>query len=310
MIFGWDGSSWQGIPKVKLMLLAGFLFVVEKITGEGNYVNLIWEMIRQACYDAGVKFGGYDWVEPHLMDGPDAGVFYANDFLRVFKPRPGDIVAVDFESPIWFTGPLGRNIEAAMRAYLFTLRDACGGRMLIYTAPYFLKETGADKWAWFNEANGFYLWQAAPGETGTLPDDAPWPGPPAPFTATLVHQFDWHRQLPAAIAGEFDVNRCEVTLDQLIATVGFRTDAPSTPVEEPMSVPVPAEGKYGVIVLPNGNTVVVMNFGGQTTPDGVVGVRIVDAGVSVKSATAPGVIDDRSFKDEAAQPWRERPAVQ
>lgn len=307
MIFGWDEASWQGIPNILRMIqVYRYLFCFEKITGEGNYVNLIWVAIRALCRQCGVLFGGYDWVEPHLMASDEDGVFYARDYLRVYTDRqPGEIVGVDFESPLWASGPLGRNIESAMRAYFFTLRDEGGGKVLVYTARYFLQETGASAWAWLCEANGFYLWQAAPGATGTLPDDADWPGTPAPFAATAVHQFDWYGTNDA-VAGNFDRNRFLGTIEELRA-LGLPGGAPAGPPTQEGEVQIPPAGKWGFQITEAGETVVALNFGGKTTR--VSSVRIADIGVGVESATEPGVIDYRSFKDEQALDWHEaRPA--
>lgn len=307
MIFGWDGASWQDIPNVARMRALLYLFCFEKITGEGNYVNLIWVAIRALCRQFDVLFGGYDWVEPHLLASDADGVFYARDYLRVYTDRrPGEILGVDFESPIWATGPLGRNIESAMKAYLYTLRDEGGGKVLIYTAPYFLQETGASNWGWLTEANGFYLWQAAPGQGGTTPDFGPWPATPPPFSRTVVHQFDWHGRNDA-IAGDFDRNRFLGTIEELRA-LGLPDGAPAGGPTQEGEVQIPPAGKWGFQITEAGEVVVALNFGGKTRR--VDGVRIADVGVSVESDTAPGVLVDRSFKDEQAQDWRERRPAQ
>lgn len=306
MLFGWDGASYQGRPNQAMLKAEGHSFVIEKITGEGNYVNPYWQQVREDAHANGIVFGGYDWVEPQSgLSASDA----AKDFLRVFNPQPGEIVAVDFETTDWFKGPLGYAIGGWMRAYLETLRDAVGGTVLVYTAPYFLAETGAVNWGWMCEPNGFYLWQAAPG-AGMMDDGSFWPATPLPFHRTTVHQHQWHATSAAIPGAEFDRNRFPGTVEELraLAVPQPKVVAEIVPERktEVAEVREPVAGKWTAYINDAGETVVALNFGGNTAR--IDGVRIADIGVSVESATEPGVLEDRSFKDEQAQDWRERRA--
>lgn len=309
MLFGWDGASYQGRPDQALLKREGHAFVIEKITGEGNYVNPYWQQVREDAHTNGIVFGGYDWVEPQLMAGVADGIAAARDYLRVFNPQPGEIVAVDFETVDWSRGPLGRTIERPMRAYLETLRDAVGGTVLVYTAPYFLVETGAIAWSWMCEANGFYLWQAAPG-AGMMADDSFWPATPLPFHRTTMHQHQWHARSAAIPGTEFDRNRFDGTVEELLALAVPQPKVVAEVVTdkktEASEVREPVAGKWTAYINDAGETVVALNFGGNTAR--IDGVRIVDIGVSVESATERGVLLDRSFRDEQAQGWRERRA--
>lgn len=293
MLFGIDAASHQGRIDWRQLRAEGHEFAIVKVTGEGNYVNPYWYDQREGARAAGLVPGTYDWVEPQragVLPGPLA----AADYLRaVGRRQPGDLLAVDFETPEWAEGVLGRNIEPFMRAYLYTLKELAGQPVIVYTARYYLDETGASGWDWLGR--DFVLWQAAPGRDAMLPDDAPWPGTPAPWRETIIHQHQWHAR-SVAIVGEFDRNRFRGARGDL-ARLGYR-DAGGGEVREPVA------GKYTAYINEAGETIVALNFGGQTAR--IDGVRIVDVGVSVESQTEPGKLLDRSFQNEAAQPWRGR----
>lgn len=214
MIFGVDIASWQGNPDFARLKAEGHEFAITKTTGEQNYVNPLWRGNRDRARAADLIVGTYDWVEPQgaaSLSGADA----ARDYLRVIGERqPTDLLCVDFESPEWTSGPLGRDIEPWMREYLYTLRDLAGQPVIVYTARYFLEETGATGWDWLGK--DFLYWQAAPGPKAMLPDDAPWPATTPPFAATLIHQHQWHAT-SAAVVGEFDRNRFQGTRAELAA---------------------------------------------------------------------------------------------
>jgi lysozyme len=213
MLFGLDIASYQHYPDFAQLAREGHDFMLTKVTGEGSYVNPYWSLNRDNARAAGLIVGTYDWVEPQ---GDQTGPEAAEDYLAIVGPRqPGDLLCVDFETPQWASGPLGAAIEPWMRAYLYTLRDRAGQPVIIYTAPYFLNETGASGWAWMCEANRFHLWQAAPGP-GMMADDSFWPATPLPFHETTIHQHQWHATSPA-IAGEFDRNRFRGTRAELAA---------------------------------------------------------------------------------------------
>lgn len=209
--FGIDYASYQGLPNFATLVAEGHDFAIGKVTGEGDYITPHWEASRSNARSAGLIAGTYDWVEPQ---GSQHGAAAAVDYLRVIGERlPGDLLCVDFETPEWATGPLGRNIEVWMREYLYTLRDSGRQPVIVYTARYFLQETGADGWDWLGR--DFLYWQAAPGD-GMMADDSFWPATTAPFTSTLIHQHQWHAT-SHAIAGEFDRNRFRGTRDELAA---------------------------------------------------------------------------------------------
>jgi len=302
MLFGWDGASWQGRPDVPALRDEGHAFVIEKVTGEGNYINPYWSLVRDDARAAGVVFGGYDWVMPQEWVSDDDARAAARDYLRVLGARQQhELIAVDFEEQGWASGLLGANIESAMRAYLTTLRDESGQTIIFYTAPYFLAETGADGWTWLRDL--CVLWLAAPGKDAMLPDDAPWPSAPAPFSATALHQHQWHAT-SSAVAGEFDRDRFRGSIDDLRALGLPGNDVTGENHAGGGQVIEPVSGKYTAYINDAGEAIVVLNFGGPTPR--IDGIRIVDVGVSVESATEPGVILDRSFQGESAQPWHDR----
>lgn len=308
-ILGLDGASWQGYPAWDQLYAEGRRFMLWKVTGEGNYVNPTARVNLERAYDAGFVTGGYDWAQPENAVALPTGEDAANDYARVLDAigawRKGFIPAVDWETPGWATGPLGTNIEEYMRRYFARLYDIATidkdcQNIGVYTAPYFLAETGGTAWAWLRK---YIYWIAAPGQDGKRPDDAAWPDGAlvAPWDEAAFHQHSWYETSPAVV-GTFDGDRYKDDMARLWA-LGYQGTPQPTPGGD--EVQVPPEGKWSVAIMPNGNTVMVLNFGGQTTPDGLVGAAIVDVGVTVKSLTEPGVTVSRSFKDEAAQQWAE-----
>ena len=258
MIVGWDGASYQGRPNVANLKEEGHVFVIEKVTGEGSYVNPFWSGVRDDARAAGVLFGSYDWTECQNWANEADARFAASEYLGVVGARQtGELLAVDFETPQWLNGPLGRDIEAAMKAYLYTLRDNSGQPVIVYTGQYFLQETGADKWDWLGR--DFILWLAAPGPVAMLPDDAPWPAAPAPWSDVALHQHQWHAT-STAVVGEFDRNRFRGTIEELRAMGKPADEQPQMPPAAPSASDpgfpgiVQADRSLAIngVVVPNG----------------------------------------------------------
>lgn len=305
-IFGWDGASYQGVPNVAQLKAEGHDFCIEKVTGEGSYVNPVWSAVRDACRAAGVIFGSYDWVMPQEWGALTDATSAARDYLATLGQRQaGELLTVDFEEAKWSTGPLGRNIEQTMKAYLYTLRDEGGQPVIVYTAPYFLAETGASGWAWLGQ--DFHLWQAAPGP-GMMADDSFWPATPAPFARTLLHQHQW-TATSGAVVGQFDRDRFDGTVDELRA-YGYPGEVTAAMVaKDPVQAITEALGATnatGEDVRPyvdaQGRAHVDICFGGTAAT--VVGVNSVDIGISV--VNADGETFDRSVQANVFQPWRKR----
>lgn len=304
MLYGYDYASHQGYPDWN-SLKDGHDFAICKTTGEGNYVNPYAAVNLRRSHDAGLVTGAYDWVEPQNAGRLPTGEDAAADYLRVLDSleawRPGFLLCVDWESPEWATGPLGTAVEEYMRRYFYFLRDHNKGRqpVIVYTAPYFLSETGGLNWPWLGR--DFLYWMAAPGNaapTHQVPDNAPWPGPQTPpWQEVTIHQHQWYATDPGVV-GYIDRNRFRGDRNALLR-LGYGGGGQ----QEEGQVIEPPAGKWTVYVNAQGETLMALNYGGQTTPDGIVGARIVDAGVSVKSFTEPGMVLDRSFKDEEAQDW-------
>lgn len=209
--FGIDAASYQGVIDCAQLRADGHDFLIEKVTGEGAYVNPDWQANRDGARAAGLIFGGYDWTEPQgAQDGEAAAIDYLTTLGTL---QTGELLTVDYETPDWHTGPLGRSIEPWMRAYMYTLRDKAQQPVFMYTGPYFMQETGAAEWAWLGQ--DFHLWEAAPG-AGMMADDSFWPSAPTPFTETLIHQHQWHAY-DRAVVGEFDRNRFRGTRAELMA---------------------------------------------------------------------------------------------
>lgn len=297
MIYGVDVASWQGYPDWPLLKQQGHEFMISKVTGEGSYINSYAVANIERARAAGLVVGGYDWVEPQSgMTGEAA----ARDYLRVLDAigarQPGDLLTVDYETPDWMNGPYGRSIEPFMKAYLYTLRDEGGQPVIVYTAPYFLKETGAERWDWLGQ--DFAYWIAAPGPTAMLPDDAPWPSGALvkPWAQAIMHQHQWHAR-SAAVQGEFDRNRFNGTREQLLAY--GRGGAPKEG-----QVKEPAAGTATQYLNERGELVAVVNFGGEATK--ILGVDYQDIGGRVENAQ--GATYHRSLQQGVMQGWVKEPA--
>jgi len=292
MLFGVDIASWQGSPDFARLRREGHDFAITKVTGEGDYINPYWRRNVDNATAAGLIVGTYDWVEPQGA-GLLTGALAARDYLRVLNERQaGHLLCVDFETPDWATGPLGRSIEPWMREYLYTLRELSGQPVIVYTARYFLEETGARHWEWLGR--DFPYWQAAPGPLAMLPDDAPWPGTTAPFAETLIHQHQWHAT-SGAVAGEFDRNRFRGTREALLAygrAPAGQGHAPATP--EGVTASINAEG----------NAILTINFGGWVKA--VKGYVVVDAGVSTEGHD--GATYHRTLRAAGFEDWVKQPA--
>lgn len=306
MLYGIDHASHQGHINMALLRDQGHSFEIGKCTGEGNYVNPYYAPNHQRAVAAGIVTGSYDWVEPQDAREPE---WLADDYLRCVDSlggRPlGHLLTVDFETPDWFHGPRGRNIHDFMRRYLYRLKEKSGQPVGVYTAPYFLQETGAIGWDWLGR--DFWYWLAAPG-SGMVDDNAPWHGSLGPpWSKMTIHQHQWHARSAAIGSGaNFDRNRFNGTLAQLQALGNGGGGIPKKEgnVPERLTIAVPPDGKWSAEVI-GGKPVLVMNFGGQVAPDGIVGVDIPDAGMTVKSSTEAGVTLSASFKDEVYTGYRE-----
>lgn len=298
-----DISSAQGEIDAQRLADIGHAAVIQKCTGEGNYVNPFYVINHPKIIAAKILTGSYDWLEPQDGREPE---WLASDYLGMVDTlggRPkGHLLGVDFETPEWNIGPRGSSIEEFMRRYVHTLLDKSGQGIEFYSGPYFMQETGAVDWAWLNQPK-IRLWLAAPGE-GMMTDDSFWPNVDIrPFTDVGIHQHQWHALDQAIGTGaEFDRDRFRGTVIDLAAN-GAQGDGVATP-EQPtattdqQTIAVPPEGKWSVQIMPNGNTVMVLNYGGQTTPDGLKGAVITDAGVTVASFTEPGLNVSMSFQNE------------
>lgn len=305
--YGVDIASWQGFPDFAQLKAKGNLFAISKVTGEGQYVNPYWSQNRDAARAAGVLYGYYDWVEPQVPHDPhdpaNAGILAARDYLRVVGPlQAGELITVDFETPDWHTGPFGRDIEAFMRAYLYTLREEAGCQeIIVYTGTYFLQETGAERWDWLGR--DFILWLAAPGP-GMMADDSFWPGTPAPFTPDKLrlHQHQWFATSDAVV-GQFDRDRFNGPVAELAALGYGGVAAAATPATPGGNVIEPVAGKFTAYINGNQETIFVWNAGGEATQ--IDGIAVVDLGVSVINAA--GEKYDRSIQGNAVQVWNPRP---
>jgi hypothetical protein len=294
LLFGADIYSGQGYPDVVQLEGEGHSFLISKATGEGSYINPYRAGNRAATRKTRMTWGDYDWVEPQSgMTGAAAAV----DYWRVLNaPGPvlaGDLVMVDYETTEWYTGPLGRSIESFMRQYLFTLSDLAQQPIGIYTATYFLQETGAVNWGWLRDPRFFY-WQAAPGKDAMMPDDSFWPATSPPFTRTVIQQHQW-RARSTAVQMEFDRNRFWGTRAELLryGKPGASVPAGGDTVREPSA------GTVTWYVNDSGEPIFVWNMGGQTRR--IRGVDIKDLGMTVESLTEPGMLVGRSIQGGVEQ---------
>lgn len=304
MQFGPDHASHQGHIDMARLAREGHSFEIGKCTGENDYINPYYAPNHLRAIAAGLVTGSYDWVEPQDPREPE---WLAGDYLRCVDTlggRPvGHLLTTDFETPEWATGPRGSNIEPFMRRYLYTLRDKAAQPVGLYTAPYFLIETGAQHWAWLGR--DFWYWMAAPGpSTGPhdmLADDSFWPGTvTGPWSVVALHQHQWYATSPAIGSGaNFDRNRFRGTRAELAAY-----GKPGVVPPQEGEVQEPPEGKYTAYINAAGNPIFVWNAGGKTPR--IDGINVQDLGLSVESATEPGVILDRSIQGNEVKLYHDR----
>ena len=297
MLFGIDCASHQGYPDWEQLAREGHTFMVTKVNGEGAYVNPYWRENHDRARAAGLIPGSYDWVEPQMaqfMTGEEA----AADYLRVVGDRlRGSLLTVDFESPEWNRGILGSDVEEWMKRYLYALKQRSRQEVIVYSAPYFMRETGAQRWAWMGQ--DFKYWMAAPGSaTGThnmLPDTVAWPATvTGPWRQVLIHQHQWFARSPA-VRQHFDRNRFRGTRAELAALTLKHGEVSEVQVPEP--------GKFTAYVDPvTRNPIFVWNMGGQAGPDGILGIDIKDMGMTVASATEEGMQVSASIQNTSVQP--------
>lgn len=306
MLLGLDHASHQGHIDMAQLVQEGHTFEIGKATGEGDYTNPYYRANHERAVAAGMITGSYDWVEPQ---DARSGAWLAEDYLRVIGSRPqGHLLTVDFETPEWFTGPRGRNIEGFMRDYLYTLKEKSGQPVIVYTAPYYLIETGAQHWSWLGQ--DFLYWMAAPGAaTGThdqMPDSAGWPGVvTGPWSAVTLHQHQWYARSTAIGSGaNFDRNRFRGTRAELLALGNGGGKVLEKVKQEVGVVQEPAAGKWTAYINDKDEPIFVWNAGGNTKR--IDGINVVDLGMSVESMTEPGEILDISIQNNTAHPYRDR----
>jgi hypothetical protein len=312
MLFGADLASHQGDVDMIRLQAIGHSFVIDKATGENNYFNPYYFANNARKIAAKVVPGSYDWYEPQ---DPREGEWLAEDYLRSIGERgTGHLLGVDFETEEWATGPLGTNIEEKTRRYIMRLLDISGQGLEFYTGPYFMQQTGAINWGWLNHPR-IRLWLAAPGP-GMMADDSYWPQVDIrPFTVVGIHQHQWFARDRAIGTGvNYDRDRFNGTLAELVAN-GYQGHISQAEVisgafgkgtikQEVSIVQEPPAGKYTAYINAQGEAIFVWNAGGQTKH--IDGINVQDLGLSVESATEPGVMVDISIQNNTAQPWRER----
>lgn len=298
MLFIIDCASHQGYPDWAQLKAEGHQGMITKVTGEQNYVNPYWSRNHDAARAAGLVPGTYDWVEPENAEWQDPEIA-AIDYYRTVGARDyGSLLAVDFESPTWATGPLGTNIEGWMRRYMFALRELARKTIVFYSAPYFMRETGAERWGWLPQVAVY--WMAAPGpkpQQFPVPDDADWPGPQTgPFESVTIHQHQWFAT-SGAVRGNFDRNRFQGSHADLGRLAGVTTTEAEVKEPEP--------GKWTTYINEQGNAMFVWNMGGQT--DKILGVAAVDLGMTVQSASEPNTQVSRSIQGGVVTDFHESP---
>jgi len=289
--FGVDIASYQGHPDFVQLRRDGHDYAISKLTGEGSYVNPYCAQNATNARAAGLIWGCYDWVEPQSWANDDDARAAARDYLAHMDLHAGDLITVDFETPDWHTGPLGTNIESAMRAYMETLWETTQTKIGLYSGPYFLQETGAVNWAWLGDAARYYYWEAAPG-AGMMADDSFWPATTPPFATVALHQHQWHAADPGVV-GEFDRDRFQGTIAELRA-YGYQgqlqeASVSTTPSDPAAAIsaalppaPQPSAQTIHAYTDAQAETRLDLNFGGVAVT--VDDFSIIDATVDVTNA--------------------------
>ena len=154
----------------------GILGVIHKATQGLGYTDPTYQARREAALQAGLLWGAY-----HFGTGSD-GVAQADYFLDTVRPRPTDLLILDFEANA--QGP-SMTLEEA-RAFVTHIHDRVGRWPGLYSGHYVkdLLGAGADPilancWFWLSQygptavvpANwsGWTLWQYTDGAMGQGP---------------------------------------------------------------------------------------------------------------------------------------------
>ncbi|HEY7068146.1 MAG TPA: GH25 family lysozyme [Chloroflexota bacterium] len=134
--------------------------------------------------------GAYHFARPGRgPSGADEAHFFCDSVLS-FPVLPGDMYVIDLEE-----GPPDADLGAYLLDWCQTVESRTHVKPLIYSAVNMLMH-----WKAFNRDDlaAYGLWLAAPGTT-TIP------APPAKWSVTAFHQFDWFGRVPG-VDGNCDLD--------------------------------------------------------------------------------------------------------
>lgn len=161
-IYGQDWASYQSPTPDTTGL--GFAFI--KVTEGLGYVNPHWEAQRAHAHARGLVVGLYHY--PHMANSPQVE---ADHFLAVARPRPGELLCLDWEGYDPANKGVSRSAQAVYKdAWLHRAMGAApGNRAGTYCNTDYLRNVDA------SGRFGDFLWIATAGRAAGSPGiGAPW----------------------------------------------------------------------------------------------------------------------------------------
>jgi hypothetical protein len=200
-IYGQDWASYQSPAPDTTGL--GFAFI--KVTEGLGYVNPHWEAQRAHAHARGLVVGLYHY--PHMANSPQVE---ADHFLAVARPRPGELLCLDWEGYDPANQGVSRSAQAVYKdAWLHRAMGAApGNRTGTYCNTDYLRNVDA------SGRFGDFLWIATAGRAAGSPGiGVPW----------LFHQYS-----AAGVDRDFCPLASTSALAQWATVTTPETDMPTT----------------------------------------------------------------------------------
>jgi lysozyme len=161
-----DISHHQNPVDFKKVAAGGVLGVIHKSTHGMTGHDETHDDRRKEAIKAGLLWGSY-----HFGTGVSTGTDQANRFLNKTKPRPGDLLALDFEPNVDSEGhSMGSNMSLAQaREFVQTIQHATGWYPMIYGGDHLKNLLGDHNDSVIGQCP---LWLAQYTKEGALPS---WP---------------------------------------------------------------------------------------------------------------------------------------
>lgn len=252
-------------------------FAIAKASEGTNFIDTWFDRNWREMKRKGIPRAAYHYALPSENSAKDEAAFFWHRVTLAGGCEPGDMLWLDMEDPDF---PVGADAGTWSLHFLQELERLCGFTPGIYTYPSYVTERKLTH----PELAKYPLWYADyDGNEG--PQRGPW--------ATIsLWQYTASKAIPG-IGIEIDHNIFHGSVEKLRALGKPGADTGG-------DVKEPAAGDFDVYQNAKGETLLVINYGGQAVS--TEGFVIVDAGVSVKNAA--GDVYDRSVKANVIEPWQ------